>query len=360
MLVSLALLFSGGCAPASSVSSPSVTASTAAPTAAPTATPSPMPSGLATTPTSADPELYRVPPRRPSLRTFEVAPKETDAEIDGWLNAHYVAVDPGTTPRQQLFVFLVATQASTPDHSVRLITDLAATNGYHAIDLTYASDYPVLTLCATGDRCLGDLRLEILDGKDRGDRASVTRANSIENRLAKLLAYLGTHRAAEGWSQFLENGQPKWSAVVIAGVYHAAGDAGMVAREHAVARVLLFGGPADGISSSGADPWLTAPHATPIERYYAFGHVRGFRTSEVSQNLAALGLSPEPTNVDGASAPFGGAHYLITNAAWQRVAFNADATVLATNSVVQDLRTPLTSNGDPLHAPVWQYLLVAR
>jgi hypothetical protein len=253
----------------------------------------------------------------------------------------------------------MATQASTPDHSVRLFTDLAATDGYHAIVLTYASDYPILTLCATGERCLGDVRLEILDGQDRSSLVTVGRANSIESRLAKLLAYLAAHKSADGWSRFLENGQPKWSALVVAGSYHAAGDAAMLAREHAVARVLLFGGPADGVSGGASDPWLSAPHATPIERYYAFSHVRGFQETAVVQNLATLGLSPEPTNVDGASPPFGGAHFLVTNMAWPRVAFNADTTVLASNSVVQDLRTPLTAAGEPVHASVWQYLLVA-
>jgi hypothetical protein len=63
------------------------------------------------------------------------------------------------------------------------------------------------------------VRLEILDGTDRTPLVDVDRANSIENRLIKLLQYLDANRPGEGWGGFLDAaGQPR------TGTYHDRSD----------------------------------------------------------------------------------------------------------------------------------------
>jgi hypothetical protein len=67
--------------------------------------------------------------------------------------------------------------------------------------------------------CAINARREILDGGDESPVVDVDRANSIENRLDKLLAYLMTTRPAEeGWAQLVNDRgpetTPKWSEMV--------------------------------------------------------------------------------------------------------------------------------------------------
>src|SRR3989454_8797409 len=72
--------------------------------------------------------------------------------------------------------------------------------------------FPYTTLFRSDPNCSGNLRLEVLTGADVSANVSVTPANSIDNRLAKLLGYLADQYPAEGWSRFMEDdGTPKWS-----------------------------------------------------------------------------------------------------------------------------------------------------
>src|SRR2546426_5859691 len=50
--------------------------------------------------------------------------------------------------------------------------------------------FPYTTLFRSDPNCSGNLRLEVLTGADVSANVSVTPANSIDNRLAKLLGYL--------------------------------------------------------------------------------------------------------------------------------------------------------------------------
>src|SRR3954464_3526857 len=86
--------------------------------------------------------------------------------------------------------------------------------GYHAIVLAYANEAPVSALPPIGcgnnvdppaspPNCAFNARMEILDGKGESTVVSVDRANSIENRLTKLLQHLAATYPGEGWSQFV-------------------------------------------------------------------------------------------------------------------------------------------------------------
>jgi len=56
--------------------------------------------------------------------------------------------------------------------------------------------------------CYQNSRLEIIDGIDRNGVVDVNLANSIDNRLTKLLQYLARQHPDEGWDRFLLRGQP--------------------------------------------------------------------------------------------------------------------------------------------------------
>ena len=77
-----------------------------------------------------------------------------------------------------------------------------------------------------------------------------------------------TTRPDEDWEHFVGGSEPNWSKTVIAGGSLGAGEAVLIAQEHAVHRVALFAG------------WTDARHgwvaigATPSDRFRALIHAQ--------------------------------------------------------------------------------------
>jgi hypothetical protein len=296
------------------------------------------------------------PPPAPSSIERDVLPASTDPAIDTDLDAHF-AVNPSSTvvTKQRLFVFLPGTTGKP--QNVRAIVREAAANGLHAIGLNYPNDATVGSLCngSTDTDCYGSVRAEVLTGADTSSLLNITRANSIENRLIKLLQTLNAHAPTEGWSAYLSAaGQPDWSRIRVAGHSQGGGHAAFIAKRYAVDRAVYFSSPADAVAGQPA-PWLVAAGVTPGSSQTGFTHQRDELASpaEIGASWQALGLTGVPTLVDGASAPFGGAHQLTTDATPNpggvaRAPFHG-------STVVDDV-TPRAADGTPLFAPVWRTL----
>ncbi len=152
--------------------------------------------------------------------------------------------------------------------------------GYHTIVLAYKNEAPIAMAppvgCGNGvdastapPDCAINARMEMLDGRGESTVVNVDRANSIENRLNKVLQHLDATYPGEDWSQFLDaGGEPKWSETVIAGGSLGAGQAALIAKLHSVHRVSLFAGWTD--ANHG---WVTLG-ATPSSKYSALIHAR--------------------------------------------------------------------------------------
>lgn len=83
--------------------------------------------------------------------------------------------------------------------------------------------------------------LEIIDGTDRSTKTSVNRANSIENRLNKLIEYLHVTYPTNGWGQYLASGtNVVWTNIIIAGHSQGGVHATMLAKTRLVYRCLMF------------------------------------------------------------------------------------------------------------------------
>ncbi len=295
------------------------------------------------------------PPRQSSIER-DVLPASTDAAISTDLDVHFaVNPSPSVASKQLLFVFLPGTFGKP--QNVRAVVREAAANGLHAIGLNYPNDATVGSLCAksTDFNCYGNVRAEILNGTDFTNVIRVTRANSIENRLIKLLQSLNALAPAEGWSAYLTNaGQPDWTRIRVAGHSQGGGHAAFIAKRYAVNRAVYFSSPADAVAGQPA-PWLLAAGATPGTSQAGFTHQRDELASPEEIGLAwqALGLTGVLTSVDGMSTPFGGARQLTTNAAR-----NPAGTEQAPfhGSTVVDNVTPRAVDGTPLFAPVWRAL----
>jgi pimeloyl-ACP methyl ester carboxylesterase len=247
-------------------------------------------------------------------------------------------------------------------NSTRLLTEEAAANGLHAINLRYPNDQVLLTACGADGKCYESQRLATIYGGET-DRLVVTRPNSIENRLVKVIALLHRQHPEEGWSQFLENDSPKWSAIVVAGWSQGGGHAALIARDHLVARVIMLEAPPDRTQQTPpADPapWVADTHATPARRYFALAHLRSVHTVpffESAWKLLGLDTFGPTVNVDANTPPYNRAHQLATNVEPPAGRPRPNA---YHQSVAVDESTPRGADGRPVLAVVWQYMLRAR
>jgi hypothetical protein len=303
-----------------------------------------------------------------------VSPTEADPAPSApllWVEPHYVWLNRRTYSNGGLLLFFGGAN-STPSQ-MQGLARVAAGVGYHVIVLEYAnrnvgrpgSPYGV-------GRCSGDpdpfgcqekMRLEILDGGNRGLLVSVDEANSIYTRVTKLLGYLARTYPLEGWGSFLEAGQPKWSEIAVGGFSLGGGQAALIAKQHLVDRVVLLAAPLDGFAgptpgSWTAGSWVTTD-ATPANRYFGLSHLRddNFIKGATLANWARLGLTPfePPISVPFLTDPYLlGSHMLVTN----RAPAPCGALLAGFHrSIAEDPCTPLDASGLPALRWGWIYLL---
>lgn len=296
------------------------------------------------------------PTPAPASVEREVLPVATDANISTDLEAHFaINPAPAVATRAQLFVFFPGTFA-TPS-LYRLVVRTGAAQGFHALGLNYPNAQAVGSLCnnSTDVDCHGKARGEILSGQDMSSLIAVTPANSINNRLIKLLTYLHAQYPTEGWGQYLVAGQPDWPRIRVAGHSQGGGHAGYIAKLYAVDRAVYFSSPGDwrnGVNQPAT--WIVTAGVTPAARQYGFTHLQDplvtFAVATSIWQALGLGVFGAPTTVDGTSAPYMGSHQLTTNAAPNP----AGSTVSPFHGApVVDSQVPLTPGGAPLFQPVW-------
>ncbi len=291
------------------------------------------------------------------LQTSFISPQTTDPTISTNLANHFVAVDRSVPQKNQLFLFFPGT-GGTPIF-YREIAKNAASLGFHAIGLTYPNDDAVNSLCGglpADLDCYGNVRLEILDGTDRSPLVDVNRANSVENRIIKLLVYLNATRPNEDWTQFLTNGSEiNWSTVIVAGHSQGGGHAGIIGRYHPVRRVLMFAAnDFSGVLQSPAN-WIahpeTTPNATPASRFWGFSHTNDELVSFMlltdftwpAYGMPAFG---SPVIVENDLPPYANTHSLTST----RPCDNHHGCVAADPRLVFE-------DGVPVYKPVWDYML---
>lgn len=268
---------------------------------------------------------------------------------------------PGANRQNRLFIMLPGTDA--PPRVYRFVTRTGAQEGFHAIALAYPNDDAVGVLCANSPRpdCAGEVRTEVITGEDASPLVSVNRVNSITGRLTDLLLYLDRTFPSEGWAQFLANGAPDWTRIVVAGHSQGAGHAGFFAKLVRVQRVGMFSGPADpGPGPDQPASWTARPNVTPLSDQFGFTHTAD-PLAPLANNLRnwqsiGLGLFGGQVSVDGRSPPFEGSRQLVTSAAPNPNPTGPSAAP-AHGAPAVDNVTPLAADGQPLFRQVWVHML---
>jgi len=305
-----------------------------------------------------------VPQVAEQRQSYFILPKDTDSEITTNLEPHYVALNKSVPARNQLFLFFPGTGGKP--HLYQQIINTAADLGFHAIGLNYPNDRAVNgpTLCGgtnTDLDCYAKVRLEIKDGTDRTPLVTITRANSIENRLIKLLVYLHARFPNDGWRQYLEDDLSiRWPSLVVSGHSQGGGHAGIIGRYHLVARVVMFAAMDYNARVGRPANWIalpnSTPNATPSERFYGFSHQRdqGVNFAILSTQIwPAYGMDAfgPVVNVDDTAPPYHNSHMLTSNLEAPTRNYHG--------CIVVDRHLVLLPDGTPVYKPVWEYLLGA-
>lgn len=302
------------------------------------------------------------------IQTYNIAPRITDSRIDTALDDHYAFINRIVPQRGRLVVFFPGTGAIPRNY--RVFPSVAANLGFHAIGLTYPNDETVNGRCgaASSDlECAGAIRGETLDGVDRTPRATVSRANSIENRLIRLLQYLHRQFPQDNWAQYLERTTtgdtvPRWGNIIVAGHSQGGGYAGYIAVVKRVARSIMFCAMDYNPVARRLASWITGAKATPQGEFFAMGHLRdelvpyGLLSQEA---WAAYGIpaAGAVVNADSVRPPFPQTRSFSTDR--ESLPLGALITIGPRHNVpIVDVNTP-QEQGRYVFQPVWEYLLTA-
>lgn len=310
-------------------------------------------------------------PALPAFLKREVIPSSTDPQITttNYNQPHIVMLATNVAPLGKLLLHLPGTDSNPEGAQDWLRT--AAAHGYHAIGLKYQNTPGIATVCTVNTNldCFEDLAQETVTGRLYPDDMidapkQVRRADSIENRIQKLLTGLAAFApASENWGQFLDStGGVRWAQVTVSGHSQGGSCALYISKSRLVDRAVLFS-TMDWIliPSNHQPPWFAAPGITPAERIYGFTHhmdnleTNGFwQQAPIWEDIGLASFGPI-VFVETGTPPYAGTHQLTSEL--RPGATNDNGTLKFHNSVITDEASPRLANGQNAWLPVWSYML---
>lgn len=309
---------------------------------------------------------------RPASVERQVNATTTDSSITPAPSAGeapHVAINPSpdATAAGKLFVFLPGTKGQPTQY--RYILRAAASRGFHALGINYPNQTAMGTLCqnSTAPDCYWEARNVVVfgGGNPVPGQTAVTVADSIVNRINKLLAALAQSNGDEDWGQFLlANRTVDWSKVVLAGHSQGGGHAGIMAKTESLNRVVYFSSPEDWdeVNDLPASWTSNRLNVTPASQQFGFGADADtlVPNAHAFAHWDAIGLSKPadgPVSVDSGGT-FSGSHQLRTASSFNPASTALTLALKRHGITVNDTSTPLDSNGKPLFDTngVWEYL----
>ena len=249
-------------------------------------------------------------------KVLRVEAGQTDPAIESVHGPHIALHDPQAADCHRLYLFLVGTGGEATGS--QKMDGIVAGWGYHAISLDYENKV-ISVACAHSldPTTFGRYREAIVTGAAVSDKIKVTPANSILNRFEKLLTYLVKHDPEGGWDQFVKDGRPVWSHIIVGGHSQGSGHAAYIGKMFSVDRVLIFSGPQDYMDDLRQPaPWQANPSATPPYRFFAFlAKEDPFNTQhQIANCVLLMHLSkPETLTVKPGEAIHNNCHILIND-----------------------------------------------
>lgn len=259
---------------------------------------------------------------------------------------HFVAID-GSTRNGFLYVHLPGS-GGLPENSQQLAA-VAAGRGYATVSIAYPNWPSVGALTGTlGDASApGAVRAERLFGVDASPLVDVDAANSVVNRLVRLLLHQHAAHPGEGWNRFLEGDVPRWSRIVVGGHSQGAGHAAYLAQEFPLAGALLFAGPGDAVAGVGVATWLLRPLQINPTALYGLVHEQDpdFSFFQITQGILGLGQGGPTQDVD-----------LVPPDQWRANRLSSSRTDIPAGNFHGAVAVDASLPPSPGYTPVWTYM----
>ncbi|MBV9963571.1 MAG: hypothetical protein JO072_15105 [Parafilimonas sp.] len=280
-------------------------------------------------------------------------PKQTDSTIgkSGFGNpTQYAYLPKNSNSRQDHLLIIIPGTFGLPSNYDTICMS-AAKAGYYAFAVAYDNLIPIEFYNANAnDSTIENVLNEYLTGENTSPKVNVTKPNSFENRILKMIRYMDAAYPSENWKRFLSaSGKDlQWEKFSVGGHSQGSDHAMFMSRKRNLFRAAFIGGPGSFTKQDGNFPtFMTTPGLTPADRLYGFNHTQDKTRpwSQVQIVWQALGIPGEPNSVDDGST--GSSHRLVTSLAV------SDPHL----SVVMDNYLPLNSNGVSVYEPVWRSML---
>ena len=233
----------------------------------------------------------------PQLYEFGIDPSAIDPEVMDYVELQYAHLDTRTEPLGKL-VFFLSGYTNTPAAWRNFGRHLAG-YGFHVVEPHYNNAWS----CDGTPNCNEDSRWEALVGEDASSVIVVSRADSAEGRVIRMLEYLAQEHPGGDWGYYLDDdGTLRDEHVIIAGISHGASSTGLFASRRTFHRAVMH---------SGAWWNLGDAPMTPIEAFYALSHQDDEQFPGHQDAWDAAGLLGDPTVIEDGAPPFGDSHRLV-------------------------------------------------
>ncbi len=304
------------------------------------------------------PQAPIVTPVLPALLEQFVTPSSTDANINIYNDNHYIYFKRDITAIGKLCIFLPGSGAKPENY--KLFVQKAGSMGYHAIGLMYPNPSGLYNngTCETSpdNDCFYKLRLETLRGTNESTLIDINEANSIINRIKKLLQYLQQQYPSDNWKQYQQtNGDLIWNKIVFAGHSQGAGHSVFITKFYPIARGIMLANKDYNTTSNTPASWYSLPNVNGSNNVYGFTHSNDeFTQQQVVWANLQLGSFGSIVNIDGSQPPFTNTRRLTSSANPSQF---PTSVVSAHASVAADAFTPRDINGNAQFDKVWEYML---
>lgn len=235
------------------------------------------------------------------------------------------------------------------------LLETAALLGQAVIGLAYVNDRAIGELCPpTQDTdCHEQVRAEIVFGEPRSTLVEVSRSESIEQRLAALLAHLSEREPAVAWDRLLTaEGFPDWARITVAGHSQGGGHAAFIAQRTPVYRAVLF-------SATEPARWTDATGVTANTRFRALAHAREGGYVFIEHSWRRLRMPGTPTEWTWDQPVPEASQLFLTTEDCPRV-LEASDEARYHGCTAADVFLPRDDSGVPRLIPLWERWLAPR
>jgi len=249
------------------------------------------------------------------VKTLRVRPQQTESSVYEVHGPHIAVYDSVAPQRPELVLMIQGTGGTAL--GCRKWDSTVARMGFHVVSLDYPNDV-ITTVCSDSpdSACFYGFRQEIVFGTPVSEKVTVDSANCIVRRLGLFLRWLAANDPAGGWGAYLQDGEPRWERIVVAGHSQGAGHAAYLGKKFPLAGVLMLSGPQDYMKPySRPAPWQGLPGKTPAERQFAFLNLQDpfVYSYQVADVAAVTGYAVTDTTMVVAGGPVGGDRHLFVN-----------------------------------------------